>query len=73
MFDLDFIKCERAMINDTIYIRWRDIRALTQGVGEGATPIDGTCTIYMEGELGFIVNHSQEEVAAMVKAKQVTQ
>lgn len=73
MFKRDFIECERALIQDTIFVRWRDIRALTAGVGEGATAIEGTTTIYMEGELGFIVNHTQAEIIAMIEERQITQ
>lgn len=76
MFDQDFIALERTFFGDTIYVRWADIRAITGAVGaptpnDAPSLVEGASTIYMEGELGWSVNHTPEEIAAMIKAKQV--
>ena len=73
MFERDFIEVERAMLEDQMNLRWRDIRAISGAVDDKMQLIEGACTIYMEGELGFMVNHSREEVIAMIQAKQVMQ
>lgn len=75
MFDLDFIAVERTFFGDTIYIRWRDIRAITNAVGaespnDPPALVEGASTIYMEGELGWSVNHTVEELANIIREKQ---
>ena len=73
------LKLERALLGDTIYIRWDQIRCIS-GAPDPQTPqgqippmVQGACTIYLEGDLGFVVNHTQEEIMEMILAKQVTQ
>lgn len=75
----DILKLERAVLGDTIIIRWAQIRCIT-GAPDPQTPqgqipemIEGACTIYVEGDLGFVVNHSVDEVWAMVLSKQGVQ
>lgn len=78
IFNRDNLRLERAMTQDIIYVRWRDIRAITGAVIQ-TTPesapevVPGACTLYMEGELGFIVNHTAEEVIGMIEERQVVQ
>lgn len=75
----DVLMLERAFLGDTIIIRWSQIRAIT-GAPDPETPqgqvpevLTGACTIYLEGELGFVVNHSVEEVWGMIIEKQGVQ
>jgi hypothetical protein len=68
-FDQDYLTVERAMLEDTINVRWREIRAITGCVDESMNVIDGASTLYLEGQLGFQVNHTREEVVAMIKEK----
>lgn len=76
MFDEEYLTLERAFFQDTIYVRWREVRAISGTIGgdpAAGTPevIPGTCTLYLEGELGFAVNHSADEVITMIKSRQV--
>jgi hypothetical protein len=80
IFERDYLELERAMLGDTISVRWAEIRAITGTVGTSdgkptGEPIivEGSCTLYLEGELGFIVNHSREDIIAMVEKRQITQ
>lgn len=75
--DQEFITVERCLLGDKITLRWRQIRAIS-GCPDAQTPpgqiptmIDGACTIYMEGDLGFAVNHTHEEVMEMIRQKEV--
>lgn len=68
-WDNDYLTLERAMTEDKISVRWREIRAITGAVDEKLQVIDGACTLYMEGELGFMVNHTREEIIAMVNER----
>lgn len=67
-----FIDVERAMMGDRLKLRTKDIRAITGTISQ-ETPasqpeiLEGCSTIYMEGELGFVVNHTVEEVYAMMQ------
>lgn len=76
MFDEEYIVVERAFFGDTLYIRWRDIRAISGTVTPPTATsepevIEGSCTLYLEGELGFAVNHSSSDVIDMIRVKQV--
>lgn len=75
----DILKLERALLGDPVIIRWSQIRAIT-GAPDPQTPqgqipeiVEGACTIYIEGELGFVVNNSVEEVWQMILDKQGVQ
>lgn len=71
-WDREYLTLERAMLEDTINVRWREIRAIT-GCYDGNDIVDGACTLYMEGQLGFNVNHSREEVVAMIMERSALQ
>jgi len=73
----EFITLERALLGDTVRIRWRQIRAMS-GAADPLTPpgqvpamVDGATTVYLEGELGFAVNHTQDEIIGMIAEKEV--
>lgn len=74
----DTLVLERALLGDKIYIMASQVRALS-GAPDPQTPpgqvpmmVEGACTVYLEGELGFTVNHTQEEVLDMIRAARVT-
>lgn len=75
MFDEEYLTLERAFFGDTVHVRWREIRAISGTIGQDAAQqpevVEGSCTLYLEGELGFAVNHSASEVIDMIKSKQV--
>lgn len=76
MFDQEYLTLERAFFGDTIHVRWSEIRAISGTIGgdpQGGNPevIEGSCTLYLEGELGFAVNHSASDVIEMIRSKQV--
>jgi hypothetical protein len=73
------LKLERTLLGDAIYIQIDQIRCIT-GAPDPRTPqgqippmLDGACTIYLEGDLGFTVNNTQEEVLGAIRAAQVVQ
>ena len=75
----DILKLERALLGDTIIIRWDQIRCIT-GAPDPQTPqgqipqmVEGACTIYVEGDLGFVVNNTVEEIWEMILEKQGVQ
>jgi hypothetical protein len=79
MTERDVLMLRRALLDDVIIIRWSQIRCIT-GAPDPKTPqgqipeiIDGACTIYLEGDLGFVVNHTQEEIFQMILEKQGVQ
>ena len=67
-WDSDYLTLERSMLGDTISVRWREIRAIT-GCYDGESIVEGACTIYLEGQLGFNVNHTREEVIKMIRKR----
>jgi hypothetical protein len=76
MTERDILKLERALLGDTIIIKWNQIRCIT-GAPDPQTPqghipdmVEGACTIYLEGDLGFVVNNSVDEVWQMIIDKQ---
>lgn len=71
MFEREFIQVERALLNDTVWIRYNQIRAMSGAVNDKQEVIAGCSTIYLEGELGFIVNHTQEDILEMVRGKEL--
>lgn len=78
MFDEEYLTLERAMHGDSIFVKWREIRAITGTLHQDnpqSPPeiIEGACTLYLEGELGFIVNHTADHVAAMIRERQTKQ
>ncbi len=68
-FDQEFLTLERALLEDTINVRWADIRAITGAVDDQMQIVEGACTLYLEGQLGFQVNHTREEVVAMIQSR----
>lgn len=74
VFEDDYLTLERAFFGDTIYIRWREIRAISGTIGQDGQGqpevVEGSCTLFLEGELGYAVNCSAGEVIEMIKSKQ---
>ena len=68
-FHDQFIQVNRAMFEDAVYVRWNQIRAIS-GAVNGQDLIEGASTLYLEGELGFIVNHTQEEIFQLIAEAQ---
>jgi len=75
-FEHECIKVTRAFFEDTILIKYKQIRAMSGAIGTPGGPnsdpevIEGATTIYLEGELGFTVNHTLDEIIDMIAKRE---
>lgn len=73
-FKKEFIEVERSFFGDKLLIRPDEIRCISGTIGQDAAGqpevVEGSCTIYLKGDLGFAVNHTADAILEMVEAAQ---
>lgn len=72
MLDRDFITTHRVGDDEIMMLRHADIVMLATNANEHG-PIDGTCAVYFRMGLAVAVNATVEDVAALIREKELSQ